>query len=181
VLNLRLQDWLKKEFSEEARNGIAVRTGLLELSRSFRRLLEKEGLSLREVARRLGHKSPSLVQRLVHDEEENNPTVETIIRFAGACGYALRLELAKADELGLSVELTEEGEAATEEVCDALDDDWDESEDQEQSYAFHVGGQIPGTWTIPTPTLTPIRQATVPWREKERDASVLNQLLAGVA
>jgi len=173
-----LQDWLKEEFSQEARKGVAVRTGLLELSRSFRRLLESEGLSLREVARRLGHKSPSLVQRLVHDEEENNPTVETIIRFAGACGYALRLELARADELGLSVELAEEDEA---ESCDTLDDEWDESEEQERTYVFQVGGQAPGTWTIPTSTLALGRQRTAPWPEERRGARMLNRLLAEVA
>lgn len=53
------------------------------------RMAEASGLSRRVIAQRMGMQSPSTVQRALSGA---NVTVETLMRFATACGYRLKVE-----------------------------------------------------------------------------------------
>jgi transcriptional regulator with XRE-family HTH domain len=65
---------------------------LAELSIQSRRIAGESGLSRRVIAERMGLTSPSTVQRILGPASFYNVTVETLWRFAIACGYELGLE-----------------------------------------------------------------------------------------
>lgn len=68
---------------------IRIERQLLELSLRAKTIANESGLTRRQIAERMGHASPSTVQRLIGGGMAYNATVETLIRFATACGYSV--------------------------------------------------------------------------------------------
>lgn len=73
---------------------LSIERRLLALSLRAKEIADASGLTRRQIAERMGLSSPSTVQRLVSGGMAYNATVETLMRFATACGYALVAELA---------------------------------------------------------------------------------------
>ncbi len=71
---------------------VALEEMLADLSVEARRIADESGLSRRAIAERMGHSSPSTVQRLVGGAAYN-ATIETLARFAWACGFECKVEL----------------------------------------------------------------------------------------
>jgi hypothetical protein len=71
---------------------VALEEMLAELSLEARRIADESGLSRRAIAERMGQSSASTVQRLVSGAAYNS-TVETLSRFAWACGFELKVAL----------------------------------------------------------------------------------------
>lgn len=64
----------------------------VQISARALEIAEASGLSRREIAKRMGMTSPSTVQRLIHDAESGNPRIQTLIRFATACGVDMSVQ-----------------------------------------------------------------------------------------
>lgn len=65
---------------------------LAELSIQSRKMAAESGFSRREIADRMGLTSTSTVQRILGPDSFYNVTIETLWRFAIACGSELALE-----------------------------------------------------------------------------------------
>jgi len=65
---------------------------LAELSIQSRKMAAESGFSRREIAERMGLTSTSTVQRILGPDSFYNVTIETLWRFAIACGSELALE-----------------------------------------------------------------------------------------
>lgn len=70
---------------------------LAELSVSARHIADDSGLTRREIAERMGHASPSTVQRLLGGLAYN-ATVETLAKFAWSCGYDFDVRFCRFQE-----------------------------------------------------------------------------------
>lgn len=75
---------------------LAMESMLADLSLKARQVASESGLTRREIAKRMGY-SPSVVQRLVRGAAYS-ATVDTIARFAWACGYRLRVDLVPKED-----------------------------------------------------------------------------------
>ncbi len=73
---------------------IALEEMLADLSVEARRIADESGLTRRAIAELMGHSSTSTVQRLVGGAAYNS-TVETLARFAWACGFECKVELVR--------------------------------------------------------------------------------------
>ena len=86
---MTLTDFFNDTFEPEFIDDAQVDYRLAQLAGRLIALVEDSGLSRREIARRMGHKSPSAVQRLVTQGRAHNATAETLIRLAAACEHRL--------------------------------------------------------------------------------------------
>ena len=82
-----LSELLQTKFSEETIAGYLLERRLSDIGVQAAGIVQDCGLSRREIAARMGLSSPSTVQRLVR-EGAHNATLETLFKFAHACGYA---------------------------------------------------------------------------------------------
>lgn len=73
---------------------VALQLRLAELSVQAKRLADASGLSRREIARRMGNLSTSNLQRLLGGMARS-ASVETLARFAWACGHELNVSFAR--------------------------------------------------------------------------------------
>lgn len=71
---------------------------LASLSVEAREAADTCGLSRREIAMRMGNASPSTLQRLLKGMAYSNASLDTIARFAWACGYELQVRLLPKEE-----------------------------------------------------------------------------------
>ena len=67
------------------------------------KMADASGLSRRDIAERMGMLSPSTVQRTVTGA---NVTLETLMRFATACGYRLKVEFEPLEAPALPYDFT---------------------------------------------------------------------------
>jgi hypothetical protein len=89
-----LDDFLKDTFSQEFLDEAEIEYALARIAAHASTAKAASGLSIREVANRMGSKSPAVVQRIVDEGSPHNVTVATLARFAHACDYELRVEFA---------------------------------------------------------------------------------------
>lgn len=73
---------------------VAIEEKLAEFSVQARKVAQDSQLGYRTIARRMGNLSPSTVQRIVSGAAYN-ATLDTLARFAWACGYDLDVRLRK--------------------------------------------------------------------------------------
>lgn len=66
---------------------------LLSLSHQLRDALDASELGVQEIAASMGLKSTRQVEKLVNWNEQANPTIRVLVRFAHACGYDLEVAL----------------------------------------------------------------------------------------
>ena len=78
--------------SEEFERLVTMEEKLAELSLEVRRIADESGLSQCALAERMGQSSSSSVRRIVSGAAYKS-TLETLCRFAWACGYELKVEL----------------------------------------------------------------------------------------
>lgn len=84
---------LDKEFDDL----VELHKKLAALAVAARRVADSSGLTRREIAERMGHASPSTVQRLLSGVAYNS-TIETLAKFAWACGYVVDVKFHKGEK-----------------------------------------------------------------------------------
>lgn len=89
-------------FGETMVEGAIIEVELARLAVQAAEAAKTSGLSQRQIAARMGHSSPSTVQRLVSDLQPHNMKVDTLFRFARACKHKLLLNF--VSEVGLEWE-----------------------------------------------------------------------------
>jgi transcriptional regulator with XRE-family HTH domain len=85
-------DFLRETFDSDLAADVEVELELARVAGRSWEVAEACGLSRRELARRMGHRSPSAVQRLLDGGASHNATLETLVRFARACGKRLDVQ-----------------------------------------------------------------------------------------
>lgn len=83
---------------------VAVEELLLDLSVRAEKIANSCGHSRREIAERMGHESPSTVQRLLKGAAYR-ASMETFARFAWACDHVLEVTLRPRQSAASSVDL----------------------------------------------------------------------------
>ena len=81
---------------DEYRELVEIQRRIADLSVEARKIADDCGLTRRELAEKMGNASPSTVQRLVNGAGYNS-TLETLMRFAWACGYRVDVQFEKAN------------------------------------------------------------------------------------
>lgn len=82
----------------DAKRLVRIKKDLARLSASARVIADESGLSRREIAQAMGNASPSTLQRLLAGAAYN-ATLDSLGRFAWACGYELRTTFVKREEV----------------------------------------------------------------------------------
>lgn len=85
----------KEWFDESTQAEIEVEEALVDVAIQTKKMVQDSGVPQREIAKRMGHESPSTVTRIINPTRGSNPTVETLIRLARVCGYSFQAEFAK--------------------------------------------------------------------------------------
>ncbi len=78
--------------NKEFRELVGLQRQLAQISVKTKRMADSCGLTRRALGERMGCSSPSTVQRLVKGGAYK-ASLETLARFAWACGYELKVEL----------------------------------------------------------------------------------------
>ncbi len=81
----------------DAKRLVRIKKDLARLSASAKIIADESGSSRREIALAMGNASPSTLQRLLAGAAYN-ATLDTVARFAWACGYELRASFVKRGE-----------------------------------------------------------------------------------
>lgn len=87
-----IESILDAHSGEEFFEGVRIELALAQISIRADELTREAGLSRREIARRMGVSSPATVQRIAGGGVSCNATLETLMRFASACGYRVHVE-----------------------------------------------------------------------------------------
>lgn len=82
--------WDKLEETSEGRLLLEEERVLLDVTETVARLLEEQGISRSELARRIG-KQPAFVTKLLRGD--NNFTLRTLVRVLDACGKTVHLQV----------------------------------------------------------------------------------------
>jgi transcriptional regulator with XRE-family HTH domain len=110
-----LAEILHSQLAPEALEAIDIERKLAALSVKARQIADTSGYTRRDIARRMGLESPSQVQRIISNGAAYNASVETLARFASACGYDLAVDFerkASAGEFTAVMEFLQERRAS---------------------------------------------------------------------
>lgn len=89
-----IDDFIRDNFSVEIQTSVEVETQLARVAVQAAELVQRSGLTRRELAARMGAASPSTVQRMIAGGEPlYNPTIETLVRLVIACGRRPEINL----------------------------------------------------------------------------------------
>jgi hypothetical protein len=91
-------DFFKDIFSKEFLQESDVEYALAKVAGGAYNVKQESGLSFRKIATKMGLKSPSVIQRMVRQAQPHNVTLETLVRFAYACGFELNIEFRKVSQ-----------------------------------------------------------------------------------
>lgn len=89
-----LNDFFAETFSQDFLDEAAIEYSLAEIAARAYAAKQHSRLSIRDIARKMGSKGPAVVQRIVDQASPHNVTVSTLVRFAHACGFELRVDFA---------------------------------------------------------------------------------------
>lgn len=88
----RIEGFLTKLFGDKLREEARMELDLATIAARAHAMVESSRLSRRDLASRMGHSSPSTVQRLIGEGSAHNATLETLWKLSRACGFGLSLE-----------------------------------------------------------------------------------------
>ncbi len=94
---MSMEEFFQDTFSEEFLREAEVEYTLAQIAgRAFDAKKESK-LSFRDIAKRMGVKTPAVAQRIVNEAEPHNVTLSTLVRFGQACGFDLDIEFRPKD------------------------------------------------------------------------------------
>lgn len=94
-----LDDFFNDTFSQKFLDEAEIEYALARIAARASAAKDEADLSVRELAKRMGSGSPAVVQRILDEAKPHNVTVATLVRFAHACGFELRVEFAPKSHL----------------------------------------------------------------------------------
>lgn len=107
---IKVNDFFKEKFSDEFLDEIEVEYTLAQIAGRAFSAKEKSGLSFRKIAKKMGLRSPAMIQRIVQKAKPHNVTLATIVKFGQACGFDVDIEFKPRGDVPGAVPVSEESD-----------------------------------------------------------------------
>lgn len=144
---LKAKEFFEETFSEEFIREAEVEYTLAKIAAKAYSAKQDSGLSFRAIAKRMGLKSPAVVQRIVNDALPHNVTLATLVKFGQACGFDIDINFKTKYSEEIARYSWSKQDSAAKSVLNFSDNNGTQRESRPEStrenYVFSPGGIFP--------------------------------------